>query len=439
MNDTSNNTLVPILFVDDEENITRSLQRLFSEEDYQVYTAASAKEALSIIDKHHNIGVIISDQRMPGMTGIELLEEAQKRIPHAARILLTGYSDIHAAIDAINRGGAYRFISKPWKNEEILQIVKDAAERFKLIKENLRLNEIVKRQNRELKEWSDQLEHILQEQTIVIQHKHDELQIAVERLKTDFQNMIAAFSRLIELQDVSMINHSKNVAEISLNVTEALNLSDQDQEDIVVAALLHDIGKIGMPGLLLSKTVEKMNAEEQKVYMMHPVRGQIAIDSIEPLRKVGILIRHHHECFGGAGFPDGLKEEQIPIGARIIAVADFVEKAAKKFPGHNSAELALQELDAHLKTQFDPHLFPHIAKAAREIYKTKTVKRGTVECELLPNELREGMIVSRDVLSGTGVLLLSRGTMLNNDNIPTLNRHNKLDPSNNGIFVWVKE
>ncbi|RMG57169.1 MAG: response regulator, partial [Deltaproteobacteria bacterium] len=157
---------IKVLFVDDEENILKALRRLLiDEEDMEVFTASSGEEGLKILESEPDIGVIVSDQRMPGLSGVDFLEKAKKIAPHSVRIVLTGYADVHAAVDAINRGGAYRYVSKPWKDEELLQIIRDAASRYRLIVENRRLIQIINQQNRELKSWNEKLEARVKEQT----------------------------------------------------------------------------------------------------------------------------------------------------------------------------------------------------------------------------------------------------------------------------------
>ncbi len=154
-----------VLFVDDEKLILSALQRLTMDEDFSVVTASSGEKALKILEQTSDIGLIVSDQKMPGMTGVDLLEKAKGLAPDALRIILTGFSNITTAVDAINKGGAYRFISKPWDDGELLLMLREAVERFRLIRENRRLAELVKKQHTELKEWNTRLEQRVEEQT----------------------------------------------------------------------------------------------------------------------------------------------------------------------------------------------------------------------------------------------------------------------------------
>jgi putative nucleotidyltransferase with HDIG domain len=440
VNEIKSDTPVEILFVDDEKNVLQSLKRLCIDGNYSVILANSGEEALEILKNNPNIGLIVSDQRMPAMTGSEFLEKAKEMLPDTVRILLTGYADINAVADAINKGGAYRYITKPWNDEELLQIIGDAVRRYSLIKENKRLQEIIRKQNEELKKWNSQLEFFVQEQTIEIQNKNKELERLNEDLKRNFKNSILAFSSLIELRDKKTANHSKNVAELSVKIARAMNLSNKEIETITAAALLHDIGKIGIPDVALLLEIDEMDTEARNEYMQHPVRGQAAIDSVEDLRPAGVLIRHHHEWFNGFGFPEALSGDKIPLGAKIVAVADFIDNTFRNLNTENAVEAVIKKLNNLLGTRFDSQLYPFIETQMRGVYEKILLKNKAhmVEFELSVNDIKEGMILSRDVKSGTGLILLSKGTILNAKSIQSLKRYFQLDPSKTGVFVLMK-
>jgi putative nucleotidyltransferase with HDIG domain len=428
-----------ILFVDDEENILRSLQRLFMDEEVEVFTASSGPEGLAILTREKEIGVIVSDQRMPEMTGVDFLEKSKAISPQAIRILLTGYADVNAAIDAINRGGTFRYLNKPWNDEELVQTVKGAVQMYRLHSENKRLAGIVKKQNAELKKWNTELETIVQEQTMDLQKSYDSLRAVNSRLRANFKNTIVAFSGLIELRDKRMRTHSRNVAEVSMNVAKQLGLESEQREAVMVAALLHDIGKIGISDLMLVREAEQMNYAEREEHLLHPVRGQAAIDRIDELREAGLIIRAHHENYDGTGFPDGLKKAEIPLGARIIALADYIDNKIRKAMGAKGFDSLRKEVELQKGIRFDPKLVPVVLAQAEAFYKKIRPRTDHIEIELLPNDLQEGMEASRDVFSGTGILLLTKGTVLARASIMLLKRYYDLDPANQGVFVSVKE
>lgn len=426
-----------ILFVDDEEGVLRSLQRLFIDEDFEIFTASSGKAGLDIL-KSNNIAVIVSDQRMPEMSGAEFLEKAGKLAPDSVKIVLTGYADINAAMDAINKGGAYRYITKPWNDNDLIITVLNAAERFKLIKENRYLTELTKKQNEELKKWSSELEIYVQKQTIELTNQNKELKRLNEKLRKDFNDFIFAFFNIIELRNKVLHSHSSNVANIASVMAGKMGLKSSEIETITIAAMLHDIGMIGLPDIVLLKNFDELTADETDEYLKHPVRGQAAIDPIEDLREAGGLIRHHHERHNGKGFPDKLKGQAIPVGSRIIGIADKFDRLITLSHETHNVDSALQKVHSLSGTQFDPDLYKFLNEAAREQAGAVAQTSDTVQVELSPKDLMPGLVVARDLRSGTGLLLLSKGIVLNKKNIDTIRRSYHLDPSKTGVFVWTK-
>ena len=430
---------IAVLFVDDEENILNSIRRLFVEEPFDFYQATSGDEGLKALEAHPEIGLIVSDQRMPGMSGVEFLEKAREVRPDVLRILLTGYSDIHAISDAINRSGVCRYLSKPWNDDDLVQCIRENVKIYNLTLENKRLNGVIQEQNQKLKNWNEQLELMVQNKTKELSKQNEELTKLYLKHKKNFKAIIAALSGLIELRDKRVRNHTKTVAEISVKIAGKMGLSAKETEKIATAALLHDIGKIGIPDALMDMDFDKMNQNEMAEYMKHPVRGQSAIDLIDDLRPAGILIRHHHEYFDGTGFPDKLEKESIPIGARIIAAADFIDRAIGGYTGNNVIESILILVKNELGKRLDPQLFEYIKDTVSEVYHDVCSGRDSVEKNVRLDSLLEGMVLSRDVRSGTGVLLFSRGMVLNEDRIQTLRRYSKVDPLHHGVFIWLKE
>ncbi len=164
-----------VLFVDDEANILKTLNRLFLDEDYDVHTALGGQKALELIDSGITPTVIVSDQRMPEMSGAEFLEKAKEKVPQSIRMVLTGYADINAAVDAINLGGIYRYILKPWNDEDLILTVREAVDRFRLVEENKRLTNELHEKNKILAEINKHLEEKVDERTKELRQKVKEL------------------------------------------------------------------------------------------------------------------------------------------------------------------------------------------------------------------------------------------------------------------------
>lgn len=429
---------VSVLLVDDEENILRSIQRLLMDEEHiDITTATSGEEALKLIPGLTNLGLIVSDQRMPGMGGAQFLEKAREINSDASRVILTGYADVTAAVDAINKGGAWRYLAKPWNDEELVRVIREGLERYRIIIENRRLNALVRKQNQELDEWNSNLKQRVLAQTSEIRKKNEELTLANSRLKNAFEGVIASLSELINMRDRRSRRHGQNVRSLARTAAQMLRLPAGEIEVIGIAGLLHDIGELGIPDEILRKELEALSPDELAAYRRHSVLGQTAIDSVEHLRPSGLLIRHHHEQWDGNGFPDGLKGEVIPLGARILAYADMIDKVVGNEPSDHGLGRAMAIIEIEQGRSLDPSLLSVFRSTANSTYAIVESEETLKELEVKPVNLYVGMKLARDVVSGTGLLLLSRGEELDEDRIASIRRYYHIDPPANGVFVQV--
>ena len=310
-----------LLFVDDEANILSALKRLFHPSGYRILTAESGKAGLGILERE-KVDLIISDMRMPEMSGAQFLEQARARWPDSVRILLTGYADITSTIDAINKGRIYRYISKPWEDHDMILLVRQALERKVLEQEKKRLDALTQRQNEELKELNGSLEQKVQDRTAELRQAMDFLNLAHENLKKGFLTSIHVFSNLIELREGALAGHSRRVADLARKIAQRMGLSESETQDVLIAGLLHDIGKFALPDKLLQNPFGALTPEERAEVVKHPALGQAALMALEQLKEAARLIRSHHEHFDGMGYPDGLIGTAIPLGARILALAN---------------------------------------------------------------------------------------------------------------------
>jgi len=430
---------VLVLCVDDEESILRSLQRLFMDEEFATITARSGADGLALLAETRNVGVIISDQRMPGMLGADFLHACRTAAPDAVRILLTGHADLDAGIDAINKGGLTRYLGKPWNDDELLMVVRDAVKQYTLVLNNRRLNEIVRRQNEELEEWNKNLKTRVLKQTSSLRQKIEAYNLSLRHNKEHDESMVATLTGLLKLREESLYQHACSVSGLSQAAARELGVSDELLESIRIAALLHDIGKIGMTDRMLCSPPERMSILETQEYERHTVKGQAAIEMIEKLQPAGVLIRHHHERFDGAGFPDSLAEEAIPLGSRIIAFADFIDNALTRRTA-TSVESVLDQAGKLGGTLLDPQIQWAFERATRTILGSDA-GRGAgerVEQEVSPLALRDGMVLSRDIYTGSGLLLLKKGTIVDDILKESIQRFYTLDQIDHGVFVLMK-
>ena len=431
---------ITVLLVDDEENILRALQRLLMDEDFSIETATPGEAALEKLKTLENVGLIVSDQRMPGMNGAEFLGRSRDHVPDAVRILLTGYSDVSATIDAINRGGASRYLSKPWNDDEVVQVIRDAVRHYALIAENKRLNAVIARQNEELQEWNNNLKGRVLQQTTAIRIKSEEVHAALELSRKSFNGIIEMLSTMVELRGKRTHQHSHNVAQLATEAAKELGITGAELETIRIASLLHDIGEIGIPEKILHMMPEDMDQDEFREYSLHPVRAQLLLDSIDELRPAAVLIRHHHEQFDGSGFPDGISGDTIALGSRLIAFADHIDRAAMVLTDDVAAQ-ALARAELSLGTDLDPSLRHAFKSSVNKCYNSDSMQiyeAEFVELELRPSELQPGMVLALNLLSGSGLLLLKRGIILDAVQITLIKRYYEIDPASTGVFVLVK-
>ena len=426
-----------LLFVDDEENIQRSLQRVFHREGYNILTASSGKEGLEKIAQN-KVDLILSDHKMPQMTGVEFLKEAKKVSPDTVRIILTGYADVQAAMDAINQGEVYRFITKPWDDQDLKLTVKRALQQRDLVLENRRLNELTRKQNEELKELNRDLEKRVQERTKEIRRKNKELSKLYTDLEKNFLDSIRVFASLVELRDSYIGSHSKRVAAFSRSIAEKWGLDEKEVLDVEIAAILHDIGKIGIPDKVLAKSYEEMGQEERRVYEQHPIIGQASIQIIDNLQEVGVLIRHHHESWDGTGYPDGLKEDGIPLGSRIISAVDAYDTMLnrRRYTQRVTRFQVIERLKKGRGVKFDPEVV-NIFLELLEVKEVKAKKR--VELRIALDQLEEGMVLARDLYTSKGILLIPKDEVIREAHIDKIRNYHHIDPIIGGVWVYKPE
>lgn len=232
-----------LLFVDDELNILRSLQRLFRGADYVIHTAESGTAALEIL-KQQDVDLIISDMRMPQMSGAELLEIAAQQWPETIRILLTGFADMESTIAAINKGKIYSYLNKPWEDNELKIQVANAIEQKRMREERQQLFEIINAQNTELKDLNTHLEDKVEQRTAQLNSTLKQLDSAHKRLEQQYTDTVIAFAKIIEMRPGIKGGHSKYIAEKAVLVAREFGVTAEEKKNILYAGLLIQIGKM---------------------------------------------------------------------------------------------------------------------------------------------------------------------------------------------------
>ena len=308
-----------ILIVDDEPDNLALLYRTLRGK-YDIVKSTSPLAALDIL-KGEDFNCILSDHKMPEMDGVEFLKRCYEISPNCMRLLVTAYSDAGILIDAINYAKIYRYIKKPYSPDELLLIVENALEYWQLKNDNSRL---------------------------------------VNDLKELLAGTITAIVEALDSKDAYTLGRSRRVTFYSVKMAKALHLSEATTGKIELAGLLHDIGMIGVSDDILAK-VEKLSQEEYNEIKKHVVHSVRILDDIKQLNDVVEIIKYHHEHYDGNGYPYGIKGDEIPIGSRIIAVADAFDSmiTPKVYRQHISPEEALRRIKELSGKQFDPAVVEH--------------------------------------------------------------------------------
>ncbi len=338
-----------VLFVDDEINILKALQRLLRNEPWTVLTASRGSEALELLDRHPT-QIVVSDQRMPEMSGVELLSAIRERHPGIVRLMLTGYTEMNVAVEAINQGEIFRLITKPWNDDELRATLRQAFDHHALKHEIKRLNQVTREQNLRLQDMNRNLEGKVRERTKQLGEKHQELRIA-------YVQTIRALAEAVDAKDAYTRGHSERVGVYASKMARGLGLPREVIERVYIAGLLHDVGKIGVRDAVITKP-DRLTPEEYEEMKAHPEIGARILQPVAFLSDVVACVRHHHEWYDGCerGYPERLSGDRIPLPSRIIIVADTVEAMTSDRPYRRSLglETVVRELVKYSGSQFDP-------------------------------------------------------------------------------------
>jgi response regulator RpfG family c-di-GMP phosphodiesterase len=398
-----------ILCVDDEPNILASLQRLFRKNRFRVLCADSAAAGLAVLAQEA-VDVVISDMRMPACSGADFLERVRAGWPGTMRLLLTGYADVGSIVGAINRGEIYRYITKPWDEADILQVVHDALGRHALEHEKDRLERLTRTQNLSLLELNATLEDRVRARTAELEAARQALLQSNDRLRGNFLTSIKVLSGMIEMRGGAMAGHARSVADLARRVALRMGLSAREAQDVFIAGLLHEIGKIGFPDALLRIPEYALKGDALGQYRKYPQDGALLLLPLDELRIAARVVGAHRERFDGTGFPHRLAGFDIPLGARILAVAyDFVAL--------QSGQLVQRQVDgkqaaALLAESRGKRYDPEVIEAFYAVRTGRDVADAVPDIAMAIPQLKPGMTLARDLVSDEGALLLSADHVL---------------------------
>jgi putative two-component system response regulator len=316
------------LVVDDEPRLRQALSRLMKGDGFTCFEAGSGVEALAILEREH-VELVLSDMRMPGMAGSDLLREVRLRHPDVAFVLITAVAEVEVAVECLS-AGAMDYITKPFVFEEVRARVEQALEKRRLMREN--------------HDYQEKLEERVREQA--------------ERLEQLFLAGVQSLAEALELKDPYTRGHSVRVSQYSGAIARMLGVAGSVVMNIELGGQLHDIGKIGVREDVLNKA-GPLTRDEYEHIMTHPLLGWRILHPLLSDNPVVLnVVRSHHERMDGTGIPDRLSGNDIPREARIVSVADAFDAMMSKRPYRQglSYNAALTELRRTVDSQFDPEV-----------------------------------------------------------------------------------
>lgn len=345
-----------ILVVDDEVFIRESIADFLKEFGFDIITSPDADDALRIFQSNDSLDIILTDIKMPGMSGIELLEKIHSLSPEKPVILMTAYAELDSAINAI-RKGAFDFLIKPYRPEQLLNVIEKAIDRVRL-------------QNIE-KDYKDMLEETVKERT-------KDLINALNMIKHMSEELMQILTVVAEYRDEETGMHIKRVGLYAKQIAANLKMPEDFTDTISFACPMHDIGKVGIPDNILFKP-GPLNEEEFNIMKKHPSIGAQILSGSKHygIQMASIIALTHHERWDGTGYPNGLSGKQIPIEGRIAMICDQYDALRSKRPyrdslSHETAFKIITEGDGRTEPKhFDPDVlkaFKEIAPILNEIY-----------------------------------------------------------------------
>jgi response regulator RpfG family c-di-GMP phosphodiesterase len=416
------NDPAPILVVDDEELIATALGEILRQANYDVVTMSQPLLALEELKKR-DFSLIISDQRMPGLSGLELLAEARRLQPNATRILITGVLNLDTVIDAINKGEIFRFIVKPWLREEFLATVSNALQRYELLCQNSRLEA----SSQDITQQLQQANKSLQEITAVAARQKQQLAELNQVLENGAARSRDFHIKVLEAFCPDLGAQARCALQVCQALGSMLELSPDERAALESAACLYDAGLLRLPRRLVRTSPEILQTlppADHELLRKHPIFSQELACCATGSDQVSQIVRAHHERFDGTGYPDGLRGEKTPWLSRLLAPA--ITYASSDLP----AAQTIQALKAQAGSGFDPEAVRVLVKALH------LAGLPSKEREVTLKDLTPGMVLARGIYSQTGVLLVPEGERLNETYINELRRYSVAHPPAQTFAVY---
>jgi len=375
------NRAARILIIDDEPGVLSVLDSLLGSA-HDCKTATSAVEALEYL-REETYDLVLSDIRMPGMSGLELLAEITRLSRDTVVILISGNLNIQSAIEAMRRG-AFDYVTKPFNLSDVETAVARALRHHSLLKAN--------------RQYELHLEHLVDLRTNELTAANTNLNSTLERLCLNYRATLRALAAALEARDVETKGHSDRVVSYCIRLGKKIGLDDRELITLENGALLHDIGKIGVPdGILLKRGA--LTEDEWTSMRRHVEYGAQILRGIDFLEGSAQIVAQHHERYSGSGYPGQMEGEQICLGARIFAVADAVDAITSDRPyrAAQSFEAAAEELTRCSGLHFDPRVVQAFTEVPLDVW--REIRQLSTEPGLIMKNAETGVDIRYSVLT----------------------------------------
>ncbi len=412
MNNYVDNQPVPsILIVDDEADIVKSLFRVVRPLPAKVYTAQSGEKACEIMRKN-KIDVLISDMKMPSMTGAELLAWASKNSPHTYRIILTGFADLNSIVDAINRGCVQGFLQKPWDNDELKRAVSEAIEYTSLKDENARLNGLIKLKNKRLKLANQALSE-------KVEHRTKQIKVALKRIEDERKDTVKILFNFIGIHNLLSSDFAIKVSRLASSIARKMGLPTRAISSIQMASMLCEIGLLGAESEEILKPFETLNIQQREAYFEQINDASALLLPAAHLSDVTDIITQQYESWDGQGFPGQLSDQDICLGARILSVSrDFWRWVEGRIVDERlDYESALSQLKKAKGKRYDPTIVNILTSDF------ETLISANYGEQVSSLDLKPGMVLLEGVFSKQHRMVLVEGHEFSEDTIKRIRQY----------------
>jgi response regulator RpfG family c-di-GMP phosphodiesterase len=411
-----------VLLVDDEPGVLAALRRVLRARGFEVLCASGGQEALKVLERER-IDAIITDMRMPGMSGAEFLKASLALAPDAVRVLLTGYADVGSAAQAINDGEVFRYVTKPWDDAALMQSLREGLARRALDRER-------DASCAAAEERAEHLRAINVDLAAQVAVRTGEL-AAVLGDRQGLSRTVRLLSSLAAQRAGLTAPCPRRVVRRVRSLGPSFGVAGPALRDLTFAALLQDIGKLSLPDTLVRQPLDALGPDDRQQVLGHPLAGEASLQALPLLQDAGAILGRINENYDGGGVPGACRGHDIPLAARLLRVlTDYEHYLAGAIDLEAlTPQQACGRLRQHRGTRYDPMVVDGFLHAMHQPL------AGRARKALIASDgLRPGLVLAQDLVSRSGSLLLGQGCELT----PALIVHLRRLEADSGEFLWIE-